>query len=105
MTFTKAPGLELKKTRKKRVPLGTDIIGQSIYVEGNNGGDYLKFAATRDGRLYLEVGHCCVVTVQKILPAEMLTSLLTSMFEKPQWPLPWGSKFNSQILSKVEDAP
>lgn len=50
---------------------------KEIYIEGNNGGDYLKITKLENNLLHLEVGNCGVVTVRHIVPVEFLTILLT----------------------------
>jgi hypothetical protein len=37
-----------------------------MYLEGNNGADYIKIQELADGQLELEVGHCCVITLRSM---------------------------------------
>lgn len=67
-----------------------------FYLEGNKGGDYLALEVQPDGRVFIEVGHCCVVYVRKIVPVEILTSVLATALTNPdptKWELDWDSTF------------
>ena len=48
-----------------------------MYLEGNNGADYIKIQELADGQLALEVGHCCVITLKHIIPVEWLSAVLS----------------------------
>ena len=51
-----------------------------IYLEGNKGGDYFQLKHV-DGEdtVELEVGHCCVKSINHKVPVEFLTSALTEI--------------------------
>lgn len=51
-----------------------------IYLEGNKGGDYIRLKHI-DGEdtVDLEVGNCCVKTINHKVPIEFLTSALTEI--------------------------
>ena len=55
---------------------------KDIHLEGNNGGDYIRITQTREQEknscCTVEVGHCCVVTMDHQVPVEFVTSLFTS---------------------------
>ena len=54
---------------------------EMIHLEGNNGGDYVTISQSKaQGKrscFFIEVGHCCVVTLRAVVPVEFLTSLLS----------------------------
>lgn len=54
---------------------------ERIHIEGNNGADYLTIIPLGGNLLQIEVGHCCVVTLIKIVPVEFLTALITNSIE------------------------
>jgi hypothetical protein len=50
-----------------------------IQMEGNGGGDYLdlKIVSREKGCIQVKSGHCCVTTINKILPVEVITAILS----------------------------
>ena len=54
---------------------------KDIHLEGNNGGDYIRITQTKEQNemscCSVEVGHCCVVTMNHQVPVEFITSLFT----------------------------
>lgn len=52
---------------------------QKFRMSGNNGGDYFHIEEIKDGRVFLEIGHCCVVSTKHIIPIELLTAVLTQV--------------------------
>jgi hypothetical protein len=49
-----------------------------IQMEGNGGGDYLDLkAVNKKGCIQVKSGHCCVNTINKILPVEVITAILS----------------------------
>lgn len=48
-----------------------------IQMEGNGGGDYLGLKAISEDCIHVKSGHCCVTTINKILPIEVLTAILS----------------------------
>lgn len=50
-----------------------------LYAEGNNGGNYIQVNKLNDNLLRLEVGDCCVKTIEVTITVEALTSLLNSI--------------------------
>lgn len=79
-----------------------------ISVQGNNGGDYLLLRKVSENSLFIEVGHCCVVTLQVIVPTEVITGLFSGLTEGCGFKeavakfLPWDEEFNEQIINKIE---
>lgn len=75
--------------------------------EGNSGGDYIVIEKLKDGMAYIEIGHCCVMTVSKIVPVEVLTSILSKIFfegnPKVEDIIGWSGEFKKQLLEKIKD--
>lgn len=87
--------------------MSTDLIG--VTVTGNNGGDYIKFHSSSDeydNIVHLEVGHCCVVTVNTKIPVEILTSLLSTAINGSKLVDPsvleWPAKYNEELLTQMK---
>lgn len=77
-----------------------------FFIEGNNGGDYLRLWLREDGRVNIEVAHCCVPYFCGVVPTEVLTSILArSLGNWPieEWDLPWSKEINKSILERVEE--
>jgi len=57
------------------------IITAQANMVGNKGGDYITITQTKAQAqrscFFIEVGHCCVVTLRAVVPVEFLTSLIT----------------------------
>lgn len=54
---------------------------QRLYVEGNNGGDYIEIYDLGNGIVDLQVGHCCVNYINQIVPVEFITTTLAKIVE------------------------
>ena len=58
----------------------------SIYLNGNKGGDYVKISQTKQQEKIsccdIEVGHCCVVVLRAQVPVEFITSLFCEFMLK-----------------------
>jgi len=77
-------------------------MNKEFHVEGNNGGDYLKLKETgEEGMIHLEIGHCCVITFKGEVPVEVLTSMLSQIFDSGVLQLPWAREFNEKLLAKI----
>ena len=54
---------------------------KKFYLSGNNDGDFIRLvqykSQEKDCTVYLEIGHCCVITVRHQIPVEYLTTLIT----------------------------
>jgi len=59
--------------KKKKVPWT---------MEGNKGGDYLlvKIVDEKLGLMHIECGHCCVKSVDYVLPIEIVCHIITDSF-------------------------
>lgn len=79
-----------------------------ISADGNKGGDILTIHDNCDGTLYLWSGHCCVVTINKIVPVEFVTALLSQVMLEYGNDInsiidsfDWGEKFKAELKTKV----
>lgn len=78
-----------------------------FYAEGNKGGDYLKITKLKDNLVELEIGHCCVVSLHKIVPVEFLTGTLTNIeiydggVENAIEKIGWDRVFTTGLCSQV----
>lgn len=50
-----------------------------INVSGNKGGDLLTIIDNCDGTVHLRSGHCCVMTIDKTVPVEFITAILSQI--------------------------
>jgi len=55
----------------------TKVRLDKLQVEGNGGGDYLNLEVVGDGLIKTTVGHCCVKTIDLVLPVEVITAILS----------------------------
>ena len=69
-------------------------------AEGNKGGDYLRLRLVKENLVDVEVGHCCVVTVRKRMPVEILTAIISTW---QSFDLPWEDEVNDALLSQVSE--
>lgn len=81
----------------------------SINVEGNNGGDILEIVDNKDGTIYLRSGHCCVISVDKIVPVEFLTAIISEVMlnhnnnvNEVIDSFGWSQEFKDSLKLKVE---
>ncbi len=78
----------------------------SIRLEGNNGGDYFLIQQLSDGRLHLEVGHCCVIIFDSVIPVEVFTLLINqamiSSGSLKKLLSVWDGNFKKELLNKCE---
>jgi len=76
-------------------------------VKGNNGGDVFKVTSLGDGMLRLKVGHCCVYTIDSIVPVEFLTAALTEIVTAFGGPKEfveqagWDDEYTKRLLDKI----
>lgn len=85
----------------------------NIFIEGNNGGDYIKILQTeklkKEELIYLEVGHSCVVFIKKVLPVSLITAILAWVSEDgiekylPEWNI--APLYLEELMSKIKDIP
>ncbi len=77
-----------------------------LFIEGNNGGDYLKITPMGDNRVELEFGHQCIMKRQTIIPVELITSALFAAFadgyEAYLDTLVWPEDFKNQLKAQIE---
>jgi len=75
-----------------------------LCVEGNNGGDYVCITPQADNTVHLEIGHCCVVTVDMIIPVEFLTKIITDGIANgfKNHVEYWGDDFGTKLLKQVK---
>jgi len=66
-----------QKYRVERVKGERD--GHEFYMEGNKGGDYITIREITSSMMHIEIGHCCVVVLDKVVPVEVLTSVLSGV--------------------------
>lgn len=57
------------------------LVSDELYLEGNKGGDYIRITQNEEQKdknlCYLEVGSCCVKTIESVVPIEFITMALT----------------------------
>lgn len=82
-----------------------------IHAEGNNGGDFIEIEDLNDGTVSLKVGHCCVMSVDTIVPVEFLTHIITwKMLEynndinKLIDSFEWNKDYKDKLKSKVKNS-
>ncbi len=81
------------------------LIMKEIYIDGNNGGNYVKIQQLDDNRILLEIGDCCVKTAELIVTAEVLSSFLTkcslvenkSLLDVMKDCMSWDEKTNEEF--------
>lgn len=79
-----------------------------ILLEGNNSGDRFRIRTLQDGRIHLEVGHCCVTEINHIVPVEFLTAVLTYAVldaggvEKALDNIIWPKEFVEELVNQIE---
>lgn len=76
-----------------------------MYLEGNNGGDYLKIEELSDSLIRVEVGHQCVARGPVVIPVEVLTSVLMDVmsdgWEKHLHKVGWPRDFEDELKNKA----
>lgn len=77
-------------------------------ADGNKGGDYITITVMDDGLLHLEVGHCCVVMADHIVPVEFLTSMVATILRQHDGDLAkvvrsvgWATEYAEQLATKI----
>lgn len=78
-----------------------------LYIEGNNGGDYLELRPLPDGRVYMELGHCCVKLVSHTVPVEFITGVLGKLLvplsvEDAMRGVDWPKDFIDKLVAQIE---
>lgn len=84
-------------------------IVDSIFIEGNNGGDFVEIKKIEDGLIHLRIGHCCVMIIDKIVPVEFLTASLSEMILEHDNinsiidSFCWDKKYKDKLKDKVKE--
>ena len=81
-----------------------------IYIEGNNGGDFISIKHIKDNLIKLEVGDCCVYIFNHEIPVEILASFLAkisyaledekTLLKELGWDS--NSKYNYDLLKQIK---
>ena len=89
--------------------IGRQMNPNRFYIEGNNGGDYLVIEPLPDGRIHLEVGHCCVIGIDHIVPVEFITSVLSAAViehgsvKAVMESMRWDRDYIEQLVAQIEE--
>lgn len=82
---------------------------QSLYAEGNNGGDFIQITDLKDGTIQLKSGNCCVKSIDAIVPVEFLSAILADTMIKHSYDINavidsfgWAEDFKTELKSKVK---
>lgn len=83
----------------------------SIYIEGNRGGNYVDIEKLDDNRIRLKIGDCCVHTIDVIITAEVFSNFLTQMIlqsntnliEVAKEFLAWDEETNEEFLHNCKN--
>lgn len=80
-----------------------------IYVDGNNGGDYIYIKDLKDGQVKLEVGSSCVNIINKEVPVEFITGILDNTLKEYNGDInkiietfSWDKEFRDELKNKVK---
>jgi beta-glucosidase-like glycosyl hydrolase len=97
-----------KKLIKKMIKKNQAFDGV-IYADGNNGGDILEIHDNMNGTLHLTSGHCCVMTINKTVPVEFITAILSKVMlendndiNKVIDSFDWPEQFKQKLKDKVK---
>lgn len=84
---------------------------QKIFIEGNNGGDYLNIQQKKGELVLLEVGHACVPSIAQVLPLPVITAALTEWIlnhnndiEQAIKSQGWSSEYTKKLVEIVRHA-
>lgn len=79
-----------------------------IDADGNKGGDILTIYDNCDGTVHLWSGHCCVVTINKVVPVEFITAILSQVMLEHNNDIDsiidgfdWDEEFKKELKTKV----
>ena len=81
---------------------------KTLYLEGNNGGDYLRLESLDDGTVRVDCGHCCVPMFDAVVPVELLTTLIAQAVLEHPHPKDlmehlWPGEHGRVLAEKVAD--
>ena len=93
----------VKKLIKKR-----ESFHGVINATGNKGGDILTIYDNCDGTVHLWSGHNCVVSIDRIIPVEFLTAMLSQVMLQHNNDIysiidtfDWSEDFKAELKGKV----
>lgn len=82
-----------------------------VFAEGNNGGDFVRIENLEDGIVHLSVGSCCVITMDKVVPVEFITGILTQKMLEHNGDINsiidsfgWDQNYKDELKKKVRKA-
>ena len=62
-----------KRMRKKK---NKATMGQYIYLQGNNGGDFIEIKQIDDDKIHIFSGSSCVISINATVPIEFITKVV-----------------------------
>jgi len=79
---------------------------ESVYIDGNSGANYVQITKLDNNRMRLEIGDCCVITIDVIFTAEVFSNFLTeltlgankNLLEIAKEYLAWDDTTNKEFL-------
>jgi hypothetical protein len=79
-----------------------------FYSEANNGGNYLLIEeAEQDGWVHVEIGHCCTISVSKLLPIELITAVFTELTDVELsagiMNALWDTEYGKSLAKRIRD--
>lgn len=80
---------------------------KTLRIEGNNGGDYFEIEPIKDNLVRLRIGHCCVVSIDHIVPVEFITATLTESILRHDTvqdairAIAWSEDFTNKLADQV----
>ncbi len=96
---------DLKKRMKQRVK--NQVI--KISTSGNKGGDILDIVLRDNELLHIRSGHCCVMTIDKVVPVEFMTALLSKVMLENDNDIgkiidsfDWSQEYKDELKKKVK---
>ena len=97
-----------KRLIKKKIKKSQDFHGV-INAYGNNGGDILEIFDNCDGTINLRSGSCCVTSIDKTVPVEFLTAIISRIMIEYNGDINliidsfgWDNEFKSELKAKVK---
>jgi len=80
-----------------------------FYAEGNNGGDHIIIENIDNdestGMVKLTIGHCCVHTIEAIVPVEFITAVLTQAAHdglQESMKKAWSTEYGILLAEKIK---
>ena len=96
-----------KRLVKKKIKRSESFHGV-INAYGNNGGDILEIFDNCDGTINLRSGSCCVTSIDKTVPVEFLTAILSEVMLEHENDVcsvidsfGWNNDFKAELKAKV----